>query len=61
MIKPQSTTIDITISSFIWSGKKSPEYSLTIDGKLVLQTYDFSLIDKEIRKYERLRFKEHVK
>ena len=37
------------------------EYTLFIDGKLIIKSSIFMDIDKEIRKYERLRFKESVK
>jgi hypothetical protein len=56
-----NTTLDIKIESFKWSDKRNIEYSLYIDGKLVLRSSIFMDIDKEIRKYERLRFKENVK
>ena len=56
-----NTSIDINIESYNWITMKGIKYTLKIDGKIVLKSNYFSLIDKEIRKYLRLRFKEYVK
>lgn len=60
-----NTSIDIHIDSYHWSKKYLDNgnkiYTLIIDGKKVLETNEFTNIDKEIRKYLRLRFKEYVK
>lgn len=61
LIKNQNTNIVIHIDKYKWSNKKLPTYTLKIDNVKVLETMQFDLIDKEVRKYFRLRFKENVR